>query len=118
MDSEILYPVYLTSGMSFRSLTILILLDDGESYLLCSNVKFSVDITVSANLQQPTSETIVVQAGESYTFILDELQTLVLYSTTDTTGTKVISNEPLSVIGGQFGFHGTMCDLTMLYEQC
>ena len=61
-------------------------------------IKPSVDITVSANLQQPTNETITVQAGESYTFILDELQTLVLYSTSDTTGTKVISNKPLSVI--------------------
>ena len=46
-------------------------------------IKASVDITVSANLQQPTSETITVQAGESYTFILDELKTLVLYSTSD-----------------------------------
>ena len=65
-------------------------------------IKPSVDITVSANVQQPTSEIITVQAGESYTFILDELQTLVLYSTNDTTGTKVISNKPLSVISGQF----------------
>ena len=65
-------------------------------------IKPSVDITVSANLQQPTSEIITVQAGDSYTFILDELQTLVLYSTNDTTGTKAISNKPLSVISGQF----------------
>ena len=65
-------------------------------------IKPSVDITVSANVQQPTTENIVVQAGDSYTFILDELQTLVLYSTNDTTGTKVISNKPLSVISGQF----------------
>ena len=71
-------------------------------------IKPSVDITVSANLQQPTSETITVQAGESYTFILDELQTLVLYSTNDTTGTKVISNKPLSVISGQFGFRSAI----------
>ena len=67
-------------------------------------IKASVDIIVSANLQQPTSETITVQSGDSYTFILDELQTLVLYSTNDTTGTKVISNKPLSVISGQFSF--------------
>ena len=53
-----------------------------------SKVKTSVDIAVSTNVQQPTSETIVVQAGESYTFILDALQTLVLYSNTDTTGTN------------------------------
>ena len=71
-------------------------------------IKATVDVTVSANLQQPTSGTITVQAGESYTFILDELQTLVLYSTNDTTGTKVISNKPLSVINGQFGFHSAI----------
>ena len=71
-------------------------------------IKPSVDITVSGNLQQPTSETITVQAGESYTFILDELKTLALYSTNDTTGTKVISNKPLSVISGQFGFHSAI----------
>ena len=71
-------------------------------------IKPSVDINVSANLQQPTSETITVQAGESYTLILDELQTLVLYSTNDTTGTKVISNKPLSFISGQFGFHSAI----------
>ena len=65
-------------------------------------IKPSVDITVSANVQQPTSERITVQAGDSYTFILDQLQTLVLYSTDDTTGTKFISNKPLSVISGQF----------------
>ena len=71
-------------------------------------IKPSVDITVRANLQQPTIETITVQAGESYTFILDELQTLVLYSTNDTTGTKVISNKPLSVISGQFSFRSAI----------
>ena len=65
-------------------------------------IKPSVDITVSGNLQQPTSKIITVQAGDSYTYTLDELQTLVLYSTSDTTGTKVISNKPLSVISGQF----------------
>ena len=69
-------------------------------------IKPSVDITVSANLQQPTSETITVQAGHSDTFTLDDLQTLVLYSTNDTTGTKVISNKPLSVISGQFSSNG------------
>ena len=69
-------------------------------------IKPSVDITVSANVQQPTSGTITVQAGDSYTFILDELQTLVLYSNTDTTGTKIISNKPLSVISGQFSSNG------------
>ena len=68
-------------------------------------IKPSVDITVSANLQQPTSDTITAKAGESYTFILNELQTLVLYSNTDTTGTKVISNKPLSVISGQFSLN-------------
>ena len=82
-----------------------------------SKVKTSVDITVSTNVQ-PTSETITVQSGDSYTFILDALQTLVLYSNTDTTGTKVISNKPLSVISGQFSIHSAMCDLTMLYKQC
>ena len=71
-------------------------------------IKPSVDITVSANIQQPTSEIIRVHAGESYTFILDELQTLVLYSTSDTTGTKIISNKPLSVISGQFGFRSAI----------
>ena len=30
------------------------------------------------------------------------------YSTTDTTGTKAISNKPLSVISGQFGFHSAI----------
>ena len=69
-------------------------------------IKPSVDITVSANLQQPTSGIITVQAGDSHTFILDELQTLVLYSTDTTTGTKVISNKPLSVISGQFSSNG------------
>ena len=71
-------------------------------------IKASVDITVSANLQQPTSETITVQAGDSYTFILDELQTLVLHSTTNTTTTEIVSNKPLSVISGQFSSHSTI----------
>ena len=73
-------------------------------------IKPSIDITVSANLRQPTSETIIVPPGDSYTFILDELQTLVLYSTTDTTGTKVISkpDKPLSVISGQFSFRSAI----------
>ena len=71
-------------------------------------MKTSVDIAVSANVQQPNSKTTTVQAGESYTFLIDELQTLVLYSTNDTTGTKLISNKPLSVISGQFGFHSAI----------
>ena len=60
----------------------------------------SKNITLSMKLQESTDETIIIQAGNSYAFTLHKLQTLILYNRYDITGTKIISNKPLTVISG------------------
>ncbi len=60
------------------------------------------NITIPADLQRPISDTTVtVAAGETYILILNSMQTLLISSIFDLTGTKIQSiRNPLSVISG------------------
>ena len=57
-------------------------------------------INLPMNLQQ-VSTAVSIQAGNpSHTFTLNRMQTLLVSSVDDLTGTKIISNKPLTVISG------------------
>ena len=48
------------------------------------------------------SSTVIVRAGETYTFLLHKMQTLHILSNNDLSGTAVVSDNPLTVISGHY----------------
>ena len=63
----------------------------------------TVDITLPMDPQNPSSENMVLSAGNAHTFPLHRLQTLAFdsgYSLGDLTGTQITSDKPLTVITG------------------
>ena len=59
------------------------------------------DITVPSDPQDSTAGNIIVSAGHSFDFVLHSLQTFLVFKPcVDLTGTKVISDSPLTVISG------------------
>lgn len=52
------------------------------------------------NVQVANGSMLTIKGGESHTFILNEQQTLVLRSKGDLTGTKIVSDKPLTVVSG------------------
>ncbi|XP_064384244.1 uncharacterized protein LOC135333251 isoform X3 [Halichondria panicea] len=60
----------------------------------------SQNVILPTNLQE-SSTSILVNAGTtSHTMVLNQLQTLLVSSFDDLTGTKIVSDKPLTVIGG------------------
>ena len=57
-------------------------------------------IEVPENPQSSDSSMITVRAGEKYTFLLHKMQTFLIESIDDLSGTAVVSNNPLTVISG------------------
>ena len=66
----------------------------------------SISITPSQSVelpqdpQSPTSSMISIPAGSSHNIILNQMQTLLVRSDDDLTGTRIVSNNPLTVISG------------------
>ena len=58
------------------------------------------NVTVPQNSQVTNSPEINVAEGTTFTFTLHELQTILLGSSNDLTGTSIVSNKPLTVISG------------------
>ena len=59
------------------------------------------DIIVPSDLQESASANIIVLAGHSFVFTLHSLQTFFVYKPhVDLTGTKIISDSPLTIISG------------------
>ena len=55
-------------------------------------------IKVPADPQNPSNPTIIINDGNTYTITLHLMQTLLIGALDDLTGTRIISNEPLTVI--------------------
>ena len=80
----------------------------GHILLVGNENATSITITPTANINIPInpqldSSIITLYEGNSKTFILNEYETLLITATTvaaDLTGTKIVSNKPLSVITG------------------
>ena len=59
------------------------------------------DITVPSNPQDSAAADIIISAGHSFNFILHSLQTFLVFKPcVDLTGTKIISDSPLTIISG------------------
>ena len=95
-DQFIYYGISFGENVHFHSQLLLVGCKDNTTITIIP----SKNITLSMKLQEPTDETIIIQAGNSYAFSLHKLQTLILYNSYDITGTKIISNKPLTVISG------------------
>ena len=57
-------------------------------------------IEIPSDLVRGGNSSVTVSSGESYTVTLDRLQTFLLSSTLDLTGSKVVSNKPISFFSG------------------
>ena len=92
------YYVVSTLGWSDQTSQFMIIgcLDNSNVTIIPNN-----DITVPSNPQNSTADNIIVLAGHSFNFVLHSLQTFLVFKPcVDLTGTKVISDSPLTVISG------------------
>ena len=92
------YYVVSTLGWSDQTSQFMIIgcLDNSNVTIIPNN-----DITVPSDPQDTTSVNIIVSAGHSFEFVLHSLQTFFVYKPcVDLTGTKIISNSPLTIISG------------------
>ncbi|XP_019852265.1 PREDICTED: uncharacterized protein LOC109582106 [Amphimedon queenslandica] len=60
----------------------------------------TVNVSLPRDLQDPDSEEILIQAGETFGATLHSMQTLLIRNRTNITGTRVVSNRPISFISG------------------
>ena len=60
----------------------------------------TVNVNLPRDLQDPDSEEILIKAGETFRATLHTMQTLLLRNRTNITGTRVVSNRPISLISG------------------
>ena len=95
-DKFVYYGISFGENVDFHSQLLLVGCKDDTTISIIP----SKNITLSEKLQEPTNETIIIQAGNSYVLSLHKLQTLILYNDYDITGTKIVSNKPLTVISG------------------
>ena len=92
------YAVSTTStSLGFRSQVVLVACED--------DTEVTITPTETVNLpndaQDPDSSLIDVLAGDNHTFIINQMQTLLIATTgADLTGSKIVSNKPLTVISG------------------
>ena len=96
--TEYTYYVVSTYGWSNQMSQFLIVgcVNDTTVTIIPNN-----DITVPSDPQDSTATNIVVSAGQSFNFTLHSLQTYFVFQPyVDLTGTKIISDSPLSIISG------------------
>ena len=92
------YYVVSTLGWSDQTSQFMIIgcLDNSNVTIIPNN-----DITVSSDPQDSAARHTTVSAGHSFNFILHSLQTFFVFMPhVDLTGTKIISDSPLTVISG------------------
>ena len=98
-EEYIYYAVSSSSKFSFlQSLVLLVGTEDNTSITITP----TVSIAVPQDPQDIGSSQITIAPGTEYTIILHRLQTLMLGSSNyaDITGTKIVSNKPVTVISG------------------
>ena len=99
--SQYTYYIVSTFGLSTQSSQFMIIgcLNNSNVTIIPSN-----DITVPSDPQdsaESVDDKIVVSAGTSFNFVLHSLQTLFVFKPyVDLTGTKIISDSPLTIISG------------------
>ena len=93
------YKYYIASIESCFKSNSLFLLVGNEDDTTISIVPTQI-IEVPKDPQYFNSSTVIVKAGETYTFLLHKTQTFLFESDNDLSGTAVVSNNPLTVISG------------------
>ena len=92
------YYVVSTLGWSDQTSQFMIIgcLDKSNVTIIPNN-----DITVPSDPQDSASVNIIIKAGNSFNFVLHSLQTFFVFKPcVDLTGTKIISDSPLTIISG------------------
>ena len=92
------YYVVSTLGWSDQTSQFMIIgcLDNSNVTIIPNN-----DITVPSDPQDSAAVNIIVSAGHSFDFVLHSLQTLFVFKPhVDLTGSKIISDSPLTIISG------------------
>ena len=92
------YYVVSTLGWSDQTSQFMIIgcLDNSNVTIIPNN-----DITVPSDPQDNAASNIIVSAGQTYNFVLHSLQTFFVFKAhVDLTGTKIISDSPLTIISG------------------
>ena len=93
------YQYYAVSTEAVESTLSEVLLV-GTQYNTAVTVVPSQNISVPQDFQVTNSPEINVAAGTTFSFTIHELQTILLGSINDLTGTSIVSNKPLTVISG------------------
>ena len=97
-DSGSSYEYFLTSlrdGL-FNSQFLLVGCKDNTTITILP----SQDVQIPHDPQDSSSETVTIEVTNSHSFILNEFQTLLISTSDDLTGTKIVSNKPLTVVSG------------------
>ena len=92
------YYVVSTFGLSDQTSQFMIIgcLNNSNVTIIPNN-----DITVPSDPQDSAAVNIIVSAGHSFNFVLHSLQTFFVFEPhVDLTGTKIISDSPLTIISG------------------
>ena len=90
------YVVSINSWWRDQSLFLLVGNEDNTTITIVATQM----IVVPEDPQNPSSPTIIINAGNTYTITLHLMQTLLIGAVDDLTGTQIISNKPLTVISG------------------
>ena len=90
------YVVSIDSWWGDQSLFLLVGNEDNTTITIVP----TQTIEVPKDPQNPSSPTIIINAGNTYTITLYLMQTLLIGAADDLTGTQIISNKPLTVISG------------------
>ena len=92
------YAVSTTSTSSgFRSQVVLVACENETEVMITP----TETINLPVNAQDPDSNLVNILAGNNHTVTINQMQTLLIATTgADITGTKIVSNKPLTVISG------------------
>lgn len=93
------YVISTTSQSALKSQALLVASDDDTEVTITPTWV----ITLPLDAQDPASDIVAIEVGDNHTVTLHQRQTLLLYSSAalaDLTGTKIVSNKPLTVISG------------------
>ena len=98
IDNYEYYAVSTTSTLlGFRSQVVLVACEDDTEVIITP----TETVNLPMDAQDPDSSHINILAGDNHTVTLDQMQTLLLSTSgADLTGTKIVSNKPLTVISG------------------
>ena len=101
-DSYEYFAISVSSNIQTKSQVVLVGCEDDSTVTITP----TEDVILPQDAQDADSPQVTILAGESHTVTLNQMQTLLISSSStdaivaDLTGTKILSNKPLTVISG------------------